>query len=364
MKSRLPLFLLFLLCVPTFAGSPTITVFAGDGSAKWQGLGESATTTAVVSPNGLAIDSSSHVLIADGESNQVFRVGMDGTIRVIAGCGYSGFSGDGGPATEAFLTKPYSVVAKSSNTLLVSDQWNHRIREIQPDGAIQTVVGNGQGFFGLGSFSGDNGPATKAGLNFPSGMSVGPEGSLYIADQMNARVRRVSLDGTITTYAGKDGTLQLPLKRPIDLRHDSHGRLLIVDAGTNQIYSASQSGQVEILIGPPISKTMKPKHPGIHLSFPVAVEVGPDDTLYWAENKNVRVCRLPPGQETAEVLMEGERPSVNRLRGKAKRKEENPPTLGRPSDLLLLPDGSLLVADPGNHKVWKISLPGKEKDPS
>jgi sugar lactone lactonase YvrE len=366
MMRILPFAVALLLVVHPAAQSMdlAISVFAGNGADEWTGIGSSATATAVISPNGLGIDSSSRVLIAEGETNQIFRVDPQGKMEVIAGCGFSGFAGDGGPATDAFLTKPYGILAESSGTFLISDQWNHRIRRVGTDGIIKTIAGNGEGFFGLGAYSGDGGAALSGGFNFPSGLARGSDGSLFIADQMNGRVRRVDPDGKLSTFVGPTGRVKLPLKRPIDLHMDSRDNLLIVDAGTNQIYSASSSGSAEILIGPPISETMIPKHPGIYLNFPVAVEISPDGTIYWAENKNNRVCRLLPGKKEMEVLMEGAKSPGIRLQV-AGREPEDRPKLGRPSDLLLLPDGSLLVADPENHLVWKISLPpDKEEDQS
>jgi len=359
-------FLLIVLFYPavTHAVETEITVFAGDGTAKWNGLGESATSTALATPNGLALGSDGGVLIAEAESNQVFLVDdTTGSISILAGCGFAGFAGDDGPATEAFLTKPYAVLENASGEVLISDQWNHRIRKVSNQGIIETIAGSGEGFFGLGAYSGDGGSALKAGLNFPSGISIGKEGALFIADQMNARVRRVDKDGKIATFAGKGAELDLPLERPIDVRHDSRGNLLIVDAGTNQIYSASTTGKASILIGPPISETMIPRHPGIYLNFPVAVEVSDDGTLFWAETKNNRVCGLFPGEKEMEVLMEGAKAPGIRIRGTAD-KEDQKPKLGRPTDLLLLDDGSLLVADPESHKVWKIAFPKEDEDQS
>ncbi|MCA9434183.1 MAG: hypothetical protein KC978_00260 [Candidatus Omnitrophica bacterium] len=355
---------LILLPVSSFAGEFEISVFAGNGQAEWTDLGQSATSTVLISPNGLDIDSASRVLIAEGETNQIFRVDKKGSIEVVAGCGFAGFAGDGGPATEAFLTKPYSVLAEASGSILIADQWNHRIRRVHSDQTIQTVVGNGEGFFGLGTYGGDGGPALKAGLNFPSGMCEGPDGSLYIADQMNGRVRKVDPKGTITSFASPTGKLKLPLKRPIDLEMTSDGKILMVDAANDQIYSVTPDGSADILIGPPISETMIPKHPGIYLNFPVAVEMARDGTLFWAETKNNRVCRLLPGESDPEVLMEGDKAPGIRIRGAAAKEEANRPKLGRPNDLLLLPDGALLIADPDAHRVWKVTFSDSDSSES
>ncbi len=122
-------------------------------------------------------------------------------ITTVAGNGTGGFSGDGGLATNASLRYPAGVAVDAAGNLYIADQGNHRIRKVTPAGAISTLAGNG-----VPDFSGDGGPATMASLQFPSGVAVDRAGNLYIADTMNFRIRKVATDATITTFAG-NGTL-------------------------------------------------------------------------------------------------------------------------------------------------------------
>ena len=115
----------------------------------------------------------------------------------VAGSGNEGFSGDGGPATSAELRRPEGVSAGPDGTLYIADTHNHRIRRVGVDGTITTVAGTG-----VEGFSGDGGPAAKAELRFPSAVAVAPDGTLYITDGGNYRVRRIGPDRTITTVAG------------------------------------------------------------------------------------------------------------------------------------------------------------------
>jgi len=119
----------------------------------------------------------------------------------VATCGYSG---DGGPAMGAAMTQAYSVAVDAAGDLYIADTYNNRIRKVSPDGTITTVAGSGASYLrpDYGGYSGDGGPATDAYLNLPRGVAVDAAGNLYIADSENFRVRKVTADGIITTVAG------------------------------------------------------------------------------------------------------------------------------------------------------------------
>src|SRR5262249_26855807 len=130
------------------------------------------------------------------------RVGPDGIISTIAGNGTFGFGGDGGPATQAELAIPYAVAVGPDGSVYITDTINQRIRRVGPDGIISTVAGTA-----TAGYSGDGGPASQAEINNPTGVAVGPDGSVYFCSakyfsEGNIRVRRVGPDGVITTAAG------------------------------------------------------------------------------------------------------------------------------------------------------------------
>ena len=178
----------------------TITTVAGNGSRGFSGDGGPATSASLRSP-GLAVDAVGNLYIADAYNNRIRKVGLDGIISTVAGSGPTGFgnggfSGDSGPATSALLNLPFDVASDVDGNLYIADS-NNRIRKVSLDGMISTVAGNGN--FG---FSGDGGPATSASLRSPEGMAVDAVGNLYIADSSNLRIRKVNPDGIITTVAG------------------------------------------------------------------------------------------------------------------------------------------------------------------
>jgi RHS repeat-associated protein len=161
----------------------------------WSGDGGLATQARLASPRGVALAPDGSLYFAESEQNRVLRVDPDGIITTIAGNGQYGFSGDGGPATQAQFRNPTGVALAADGSLYIADPWGGRIRWVSPDRRITTVAGGG-----LAGSSGDGGPATEAYLSWPMGVALAADGSLYIAE--SGRIRRVGPDGRITTVAG------------------------------------------------------------------------------------------------------------------------------------------------------------------
>jgi len=164
----------------------------------------------------LAVAPDGGLYIAEPSNHRIRLLLPTGDILPIAGNGTPGFSGDGGVATDASLDWPAAVELSPDGSLLVVDSGNNRIRKIGPDGIIYTVAGNGQP-----DYSGDDGPAIEAALQ-PGNVALGPDGSIYIADTGNNRIRRVTNDGIIRTVAG-NGTYYATERLPDGSRHNGDG---------------------------------------------------------------------------------------------------------------------------------------------
>ncbi len=153
---------------------------AGDGNTGYGGDGGPATEAILYLPNGIALAPDGSLYIAT-YNNRIRRVGPDGLITTIAGNGIYGYGGDGGPATEASIGTRSGIALAPDGSLYIADTDNNRIRRVGPDGLITTIAGNG--IYGYG---GDGGPTTEASIGFPSGIALGPNGSLYITDRENS----------------------------------------------------------------------------------------------------------------------------------------------------------------------------------
>ena len=178
--------------------TPTINTIAGNGTAGFSGDSGLATSAELNGPYGVAVDSGDNLYIADPGNNRIRKVAAGtGVITTIAGKGSAGYSGDNGAASGAELNLPTGVAVDSAGNVYIADAGNNVIRKINTSGGITTVAGNN-----AEGYSGDNGAATNATLYTPTGVAVDGAGNLYIADTNNNRIRKVGTSGTITTIAG------------------------------------------------------------------------------------------------------------------------------------------------------------------
>lgn len=164
--------------------SGTLSTVAGRGLRGYAGDGGRALDALLDSPAGLALDRHGNLYIADRWNHAIRKLDASGTIVTVAGRGLPGFSGDGGPATQARLNHPTAVAVDAQGNLYIADTENHRIRKVGPDGIIRTIAGDG-----IPGFEGDGGPAHQARLRLPSAIAVDPQGNVYVADRNNHRVR-------------------------------------------------------------------------------------------------------------------------------------------------------------------------------
>jgi uncharacterized protein (TIGR03437 family) len=212
--------------------------FAGDGgpaiNAKLDLIPNIGSLVNVVGLADVALDTSGNLFVADSGNHRIRKITPSGIITTVAGNGTPGFSGDGGPATSASLNAPRGLAVDAAGNIYIGDEQNHRVRRVSPGGTITTVAGNG-----AASFSGDGGPATAASLNQPGGLAVDSAGNLFIADRSNGRIRRVSA-GVIATVAGGgtgfDGVTATAARvSPSDVAVDVAGNLYIADVFNDRI---------------------------------------------------------------------------------------------------------------------------------
>ena len=178
----------------------TLLSIAGTGDVGDGGDGLEAHRATFVELAAIAVAGDGSIFVSDDGANRVRVLRPDGNVYPYAGTGDKGAAGDGGPALDAQLNHPEGIAVDADGNLYIADTYNHRIVRVDAvSGNIDTVAGTGSE-----GLSGDGGPALEAALHWPSGVDVAPDGTLYIADTLNHRVRHIDGAGTITTVAGSD----------------------------------------------------------------------------------------------------------------------------------------------------------------
>ncbi len=172
-------------------------LLSGDGRRAFDGDGGPASAAHFNSANHMVADDAGNLYIADSGNRRVRKIDAKGIVTTIDFTGEEGFSGDGGPATQATMTGGSAIARDASGNLFVADFNNHRIRKISTDGIVTTIAGTGEK-----RFNGDGLPATTANLGEPTGVDVDRDGNVFISDQVNNRVRVVTADGLLHTVAG------------------------------------------------------------------------------------------------------------------------------------------------------------------
>ncbi|MEV0253053.1 RICIN domain-containing protein [Streptomyces sp. NPDC050732] len=217
----------------------TISTVAGTGKVGSDGDGCAATDAQLNAPSGVAVDNSGVLYVAESNNHRVRKITADGKISTVVGNGTKGAGGDGGPAIEAQLNLPQGLAVDAAGNLYIVDGFNCRVRKVTADGTISTVVG-----MGAPGSDGDGGPAAQAQLFGPTELVVDSTGTLYIADTFNSRVRKVTADGTISTvagtskagFSGDDGpAAKAQLSMPSGLTVDGADALYIGDSGNCRV---------------------------------------------------------------------------------------------------------------------------------
>ncbi|MCA1684124.1 MAG: DUF11 domain-containing protein, partial [Actinobacteria bacterium] len=211
---------------------------AGTGVYGYSGDGGPATAAQLGQPQSVHIDAAGNLYIADWANNAIRMVTPDGIITTVAGTGETGYSGDGGPATEARLNHPPDMVTDAYGNLFIVD-WSNHVRKVDSSGIITTVAGTGET-----GYSGDGGPATQATFNLPSGIEVQGSGNLFVSDYYNHAIRRIDTSGIIDTvagmgspgYSGDGGYAPFALlNQPVGIELDPEGNLYIAESGNHVI---------------------------------------------------------------------------------------------------------------------------------
>ncbi|MBT3037525.1 MAG: hypothetical protein KME37_01170 [Candidatus Thiodiazotropha sp. (ex Codakia orbicularis)] len=303
-----------------------------------------------------AVDAEGNVYITESDNNRVTKISPSGLRTIIAGNGLSGFSGDGGPAVNARLDSPADVSLGINGEIYIADQRNDRIRMIDQSGIISTVAGNG-----IAGYSGDEELAVNASLNSPSAVVMDSDGMMYIADAGNHRIRRVSPDGVISTYAGNDSrgfsgdggaAIGASLNGPSAISVDQNGYLYIVDRLNQRIRKVGSQGIITTVAGTGVRGFSGDGGIGTEaqLDSPSAITPTKDGGLYISDLGNRRIRYLDAEGNIKTVAGNGLYgdsgdlgPAINA-------------SMAGAVDMLLSNKETLYFIDSGNRRIRAIGL--------
>ncbi|MGW1601447.1 NHL domain-containing protein [Streptomyces eurythermus] len=328
---------------------------AGNGTSGCSGDGGPAPDGQLAFPADVAV-SGGAVFVADHANHRIRRVDGDGTLTTIAGDGLRGFAGDGADAVRARLGFPSALTAAPDGAVYVADEMNHRVRRIDSSGVIATVVGDGSR--GDGQDDGDGGPAGRARLDSPCAVAVDAAGRLYVGEAGTLRVRRIDGDGVISTVvaaSGRSGGFGAAdageAFLPAGLAVDGADRLYIADPEGRRVLLLDSGGELRVLAGPPDGAAGATV---VDWGAPCAVAVDGEGSVYVADQTGHRVWRLADG--AARIIAGRPDPA-----GEATAPADPPDAvvhtaLRYPCGLAVDPAGRLLVADNFHHRIAAVPL--------
>jgi uncharacterized protein (TIGR03437 family) len=277
------------------APSYTINTVVGIGTAGFTGDASAANLAQVNFPTSIARSASGTLYIADTFNNRIRTVQSDGVIRTVVGTGTPGFSGDGAAATAALISPPYGVAVDAAGNIYFSDSLNNMVRKVSTAGTITRIAGTG-----VQGYGGDGGTALDALLNLPTGLTVDSAGNVYVADTQNHRIRKISTDGKIATVLGTgqpaysgDGLPgdQAPIYYPESVALDSAGNLYVADTFNHRVRKLSNQGIASTVAGngTPAFRGDGGQAATASLNYPRGVFVDASGRILIADSMNNRI---------------------------------------------------------------------------
>lgn len=280
------------------SGTVRFVVGSSSRGKQFGGDGGPAAEASLNFPSAVAVGDG-QLYIADTMNHRIRKVDLaTGLISTIAGTGQHRLSGDGGPAVSAALNEPCALALDGKGFLYIADQSNNRVRRVDLQaGTISTIAGTGEA-----AYSGDGGPAREATLAGPSGLAMGPDGALYIADTFNGRIRRVDPEsGIIGTVVGDGGEYRYQglanefstsVSRPYGIAVDPSGAILITDSDSHLIRRWESAKKIVTHV----AGTGVAQYSGdggaaaqASLNYPFGVGVDPSGNIYIADTFNHRI---------------------------------------------------------------------------
>jgi sugar lactone lactonase YvrE len=353
LQVALAMTVLALLAIGCGPKGPQVITLAGSDRGCTEGSGTDARFDG---PIDVAVDAEGNIYVADAANCRVRLISPEGEVSTLAG---SVMGRADGPANEALFGTTAGIESDAAGNVYVADgvhlyqgESPMRIRLISPDGIVSTLAGSLKPGY-------SDGPALDARFSIPANIALDNVGNIYIADTKNHRIRMFSVDGTVTTIAGKmdagyaagyaDGPAsQARFREPYSVAVDGAGNVYVTDTGNQCIRIISLDGQVTTFAGASEPGYVDGQGSEARFNFPRGIAVDAEGNLYVVDTANHRVRKITPDGVVTTLAGSGEPGNADGAAEEAQFRV--------PEGITVDADGNLIVADTGNHRIRKVVL--------
>jgi hypothetical protein len=345
-----------LLFCPLLMQGQIMTTIAGTHVAGYTGNGGPATNARIYHPNQITLDGAGNVYIAETDNHVVRMINPAGIISLVAGNHTLGYSGDGGPATAAQLNAPIAVRFDNAGNMYIPTMGDNRIRKVDAAGNITTVAGSG-----VSGFSGDGGTADTAKFDGPFCLAFDAHGDMFVADLYNNRIRKIDMTTNIVStvagtgagaYTGDGGpATAATIYNPIDLAFDKAGNMYIAEITSSVIRKIDTAGVITTITGNGIAGYTGDGGPAsaAMLRYPYALCLDTADNVYISDNGNSCIRRINAATGVITTVAGCGSPGYSGDGGPATTAE-----LYNSGGVVTDAAGVIYIADFGNNVVRKV----------
>ncbi len=313
----------------TFAGSTEGNVDGQGANAQFAVLGQ------------MAMDSNGTIFVADPHNHRIRKITPSGVVSTFAGS-TSGFAD--GQGTNAQFNSPYGLAIDSNDTVFVCDSNNNKIRKITPSGVVSTFAGSTSGFA--------NGQGTNAQFDSPYGLAIDAQNNLYVADYYNKKIRKITPSGVVSTFAGStngnvDGQgTTAQFRSPIGITIDADNTIYVGDEGNYNIRKITPNGMVSTLAGSGSSGFTNGQGTAAQFTSPTGLAVDKQGTIYVADYSNHKIRKITPNGMVSTFVGS----TIGFTNGNGSNTQ-----FYNPYDVIVDTNYDVYVADRGNYKIRKIT---------
>lgn len=319
-----------------------VSPWAGNGAPGFvNGLGTAAKFNL---PHGVTLDFQGNLYVLDYLNHGIRKITAGGLVSTLAGSGVDGFAD--APGTQAQFRQPVGLAVDLSGNVYVADTFNHRIRKVTSAGVVTTIAGNGTADY-------KDGTGSAAMFNYPFGVAVDASGTLYVADGKNNRIRRISTSGVVSTLAGSSATglsdgngTAAVFANPVGLTVDDAGNLYIADESNNAIRKVSAAGVVTTLAGNGNAGLLDGVGTAARLKGPVSITRDAQGNLFFADRGNNCIRKLASNGSVTTLAGTG---SAGYVEGTG-----TAAMFDHPFGIAVDAQGVLYVGDTTNHRIRRL----------